>query len=441
MVSLLLFWESHMKHTKRLIYGLLTVAAALGGLSTAQAQADVPRRELSIGEALQLGQINIPQLVRARTEQKVVESKKEGAALWLSQNPYATVLLGSRKETTSDPVAAGVQYQVHIEQALEIAGQRWTRLAAVASQVEVAKAQTELAQVESRALLLSAYVQASFAEQRVAVARGREETADRLLGSARTRLELGATGELEVNLAQIELGRVRGERVQAEVLMSSRQTGLGILCGLPASTPLLLSTSHALPPVLEVAPLDDLYLLAETERADLQAIRRQEVALKSEEARLRREAVPSLILAFDYQRDLPGQTFLGGTVGLTLPMWNRNQGPLAQVHATEQQRQAEERLLRTRIRGEVALASRKLQLLRVQVQEFQQNVLPPAERNMELLRRGWQAGKFDLFRVITASRELTETRLRLLDLLEDLWVAAIELERAVGAPLLQGVPS
>jgi cobalt-zinc-cadmium efflux system outer membrane protein len=430
-----------MNHRKRLLYGLLTVAAALGDLSTAQAEGDVPRRELSVGEALQLGQTNIPQLVRARTEQRVVESKKEGAALWLSQNPYATVLLGSRKETTSDPVASGVQYQVHIEQALEIAGQRWTRLAAVASQVEVAKAQTELAQVESRALLLSAYVQAAFAEQRVAVARGREETADRLLGSARTRLELGATGELEVNLAQIELGRVRGERVQAEVVMSSRQTVLGILCGLPVSTPLVLSTSHAAPPVLDAAPLDDLYVLAETERADLLAIRRQEAALKSEEARLRREAVPSLLLAFDYQRDLPGQTFLGGTVGLTLPMWNRNQGPLAQVHATEHQRQAEERLLRTRIRGEVALASRKLQLLRVQVQEFQQNVLPPAERNMELLRRGWQAGKFDLFRVITASRELTETRLRLLDLLEDLWVAAIELERAVGAPLLQGVPS
>ena len=216
---------------------------------------------------------------------------------------------------------------------------------------------------------------------------------------------------------------------------------LGILCGLPVSPPLVLSTSHAAPPVLDAAPLDDLYVLAETERADLLAIRRQEAALKSEEARLRREAVPSLLLAFDYQRDLPGQTFLGGTVGLTLPMWNRNQGPLAQVHATEHQRQAEERLLRTRIRGEVALASRKLQLLRVQVQEFQQNVLPPAERNMELLRRGWQAGKFDLFRVITASRELTETRLRLLDLLEDLWVAAIELERAVGAPLLQGGPS
>ena len=128
-------------------------------------------------------------------------------------------------------------------------------------------------------------------------------------------------------------------------------------------------------------------------------------------------------------------------MGLSFPFWNRNQGPIAQMQATELQRQAEERLLLTRIRGEVMVAHLKLQLLRVQVKEFQKDVLPPAERNIELLRRGWQAGKFDLFRVITASRELTETRLRFLDLLEDLWIAAIELERSVGAPLLVGVPS
>ena len=205
----------------------------------------------------------------------------------------------------------------------------------------------------------------------------------------------------------------------------------------------LLTTSHTVPPLIETTyeGADSLYSLAEQVRSDLLVIRRQEVALDREESRLHREAIPSLLVAFDYQRDLPGQTFWGGTVGLSLPIWNRNQGPIAQVRASEQQRQAEERLLRTRIRGEVTLAHRKLQLLRKQVEEFQKEVLPPAERNIELLRRGWQAGKFDLFRVITASRELMEARLRHLDLLEELWVAAIELERAVGAPLLQGVPS
>jgi cobalt-zinc-cadmium efflux system outer membrane protein len=306
----------------------------------------------------------------------------------------------------------------------------------------VAQAQTALAQVESRAILLSAYVQASLADQRLVVARRREELADRLFGSAQARLELGATGELDVNLAQIEKGRVRGDLVQAEALLASRQTLLGILCGLAPSTNLILTSNHASPPEISGVheQLDALYSLAEKERADLLAIRRQQDALSSEIGRLRRDAIPNLIVALDYQRDLPGQDFWGGTLGLAFPFWNRNQGPIAQVRSSELQRQAEERLLLTRIRGEVALAHRKLQLLRVQVKDYQKDVLPPAERNIELLRRGWQAGKFDLFRVITASRELTDTRLRLLDLLEDLWLAAIELERSVGTPLLVGVP-
>ena len=431
-----------MRHFGILVLSLFAVSPGEWILS-AHAQESGVHRELSLDEALRLGADNIPQLVRARAEQKVVESRKEGAKLWLSQNPYASILLGRRKETTSDPAATGLQYQVHIEQALEIAGQRWARLAAVTSQIEVAKAQTELAQVESRALLLTAYVQASLADQRVAVARGREELAERLLGSAQARLDLGATGELDVNLAQVEKGRVRGDRVQAEVLLANRQVVLGILCGISPLPKLVLTSSHAAPPEIsaEHEQLAALYSLAESERADLLAVRRQQDALSNEINRLRREAIPNLVLSFDYQRDLPGQDFFGGTVGLSFPFWNRNQGPIAQMQATELQRQAEERLLLTRIRGEVMVAHLKLQLLRVQVKEFQKDVLPPAERNIELLRRGWQAGKFDLFRVITASRELTETRLRFLDLLEDLWIAAIELERSVGAPLLVGVPS
>lgn len=427
-----------MTQLRFLVSGLM--AALLFTPAASRAQTLSSTRALSIDEALRLGQGNIPQLVRARAEQQVVESRKAGAKLWLQQNPYATVMVGQRTETTSTPVAAGVQYQVHIEQALEIAGQRWTRLAVVASQTAAAKAQTALAQVESRALLWTTYMQASLSDERVRVARKREEIAEQLLRSAQARMELGATGGLEVNLAQVERGRVRGERTQAEVQLTNRHAALGILCGVTPGTPLLLTSSHMAPPQLATTDvsLPSLLAMAEAHRADLAAVRLQEQALAAEVSKLRREAVPNLVLSFDYQRDLPGQEFWGGTVGLTLPVWNRNQGPLAQVHAAELQRQAEERLLRTRIHGEVAAAQRKLVLLRSQVREFEQEVIPPAERSIELLRQGWQAGKFDLFRVITASRELAETRLRLLDLLEELWATAIETERVVGMPLLVG---
>ena len=128
----------------------------------------------------------------------------------------------------------------------------------------------------------------------------------------------------------------------------------------------------------------------------------------------------------DLQRDLPGQMFsVGPWVWQVLPIWNRNQGT-AGAGFCGRALQAEQRLLALRIDNEVTLSRRKLLLLRDTVVNYQRDILPPAEQNVELLRRGWQAGKFDLFRVITASRELAEAHIHFLSLQRDLWDAAIE---------------
>lgn len=406
-------------------------------------QDEAAAMSLSLSEALRLGEAHVPVLVRARAEQRNVASRRAGAALPLQQNPLFTFLGGYRRETTSDPVATGFQYQVHLEQQIEIAGQRQARLAAVAAALQAAQAGTEYARTLARALVHTAYIQAVLYGQRADVARRREEFAAQLLSSAMTRQQLGATGAIEVNLARIEAGQVARERTLAEVALAAALAELRILCGLPPGQPLRLSPNQAdpwdpptVPPVYQ--DLARLLSQADAHRADLLALRTQRRALSAERTRLRREAVPSPILAFDHQRDLPGQDFYGGTVGLTLPLWNRNQGPLSQVAAAELARQAEEDLLLTRIKGEVTLAHKRLLLLISQAQSYRQTVLPPAEENLGLLRRGWQAGKFDLFRVITASRELSETRLRYLELLGELWGAIIDLERSVGTPILTG---
>lgn len=425
----------------------LIAACGLGGLflcgagAPAKAEEAVPLH-LSLEEALRRGEQYVPALVRARNEALQADARRVGAALLLPQNPYASFLGGYRQESTSTPTATGFQYQFHLEQLIEIAGQRSTRIRAADAQRAVAMANTAYARSLTRALLQVAYVQGVLAEQRVLVQRNREEIGKRLLESAKVRFSLGAAGDIEVNLAEIEAGRVAAERVQAEVAREERLAELRILCGLPALQPMQLDSRRE-PPRLsrEHQAVEALVSLAELQRTDLQAVERQRGALRSERTRLIRETVPSPVLSIDLQRDLPGQEFYGGAVGLTLPLWNRNQGPLAQVAASEVAQKNEERLLRVRIRNEVALAHRKLALLRSQEEVFAQTVLPLAERNLELLRRGWQAGKFDLFRVITASRELAETRLRHLDLLDDLWKASIELERAVGVPILsQGGP-
>ncbi len=390
---------------------------------------------LALSRALSAG----PDLVRAHNELRSIEARRPGAALWFPSNPYASLMFGPRRERQSDGSTLGaLQLQAHIEQSFEIAGQRWTRLDAVAAASAAQRDQAEYARRSVEAAVKSVYVQCLFSAQRVQVAVEREAIARQLLDSARTRTQLGAAGELEPNLAEIEVGRVLGERRDIEVEREGRLAELRVLVNLPPTVPLaLVSHQLALQPALRPTELvlTELIERAYQTRADLRAIYKQKEALRAEDRRLLREIVPNPLVSFDWQKDLDGQEFIGGTVGLALPLWNRNQAGRSQVHAAERNRQAEQRLLLTRIAAEVGQTLITLQLRHSQVEAFTRDALPPAQRNVELLRRGWQAGKFDLFRVITALRELAEVRTRYLLMLEQLWLAAISLERAVGESL------
>lgn len=395
---------------------------------------------LSLEEALARAERYAPELVRARNELVSTLARRTGAALFLPSNPVVSMLVGQRREEQAGGGALyGIQHQLHIEQSFEVAGQRWTRLAAVAAAAAVQRDAVAYARLVSRALVKALYVQCVLVEQRLSVAQRREEVARQLLQSAQTRVQLGAGGAIEANLAQIEVGRVAGDRLEIATEREARLGELRILTGTPPTTPVRLITQtvgDGPPTIASELDVNQQIERALSLRSDLRAIHGQKTQLLSEQSRLRREITPNPFISFDYQQDLPGQIFLGGTVGLSLPFFNRNQGQLAQVAAAERVRQAEENLAVTKIRTEVAQSLRTLRLRQVQIESFARDALPPAEENVELLRRGWQAGKFDLFRVIAALRERTEVKTRYLMMLEELWLAAISLERASGAEII-----
>ncbi|HRI50178.1 MAG TPA: TolC family protein [Pseudomonadota bacterium] len=395
---------------------------------------------LSLEDALTRAERYAPELVRARNELLNTEARRTGAGLLLPSNPVVSVLVGSRREEQAGGGALyGIQHQLHIEQTLEVAGQRWTRLAAVAAAVAVQRDAVAYARLLSRAVVKALYVQCVLVEQRLAVAQRREDVARQLLQSAQTRVQLGAAGAIDVNLALIEAGRVAGDRLEIAAEQEARLGELRILTAVPPGTPLKLTAQQvggAPPAIVSELDVNQQIERALVQRSDLRAVHGQKAQLQAEQRRLRREITPNPFIAFDYQQDLPGQIFLGGTVGLTLPVFNRNQGPLAQLEAAKRVRQAEENLVVTRIRTEVAQALRILRLRQTQLELFAREALPPAEENVDLLRRGWQAGKFDLFRVIAALRERTEVKTRYLTMLEQLWLAAISLERASGTEII-----
>lgn len=370
---------------------------------------------------------------RAQGEAAAVAARQVGAAQWLPANPVASFAAGPRHERGDGTLASGTQMSGHLEQTLEVAGQRGTRRAEVAHQTDAASWRTATARAETRAQARAAYVGAQLADAGVKAARQRDELVQQLVDSVRARVESGAASEVDLDLARIERGRAVRDRVDAELALAAAFAQLRLLIALPAGAPIQLGTPLGPPP----SGPDDvatLLAIAAERRPELRFLQSARRASDAAIVRLRREAVPNPTVFADVERDLPGQTFVGAGVAVPLPIWRRNQGELALARA-ERDRLTEEQTLAAReIAAEVERAQRGVSLHGELVKSIAGEMLPAAESAADLVTQGWRAGKFDLFRVIQASREAAEARRSYLQALGALWTAAISLDRAVGLP-------
>jgi outer membrane protein TolC len=69
---------------------------------------------------------------------------------------------------------------------------------------------------------------------------------------------------------------------------------------------------------------------------------------------------------------------------------------------------------------------------RAELDVLEKTTVPAVERTMELVEVGWHAGRFDIFRVTAAARDVARVRAARLDALEGAWLARIALDRAAG---------
>ena len=372
-------------------------------------------------------------LVRlARAERSVVAARDVGARIAVPANPVIALGAGPRREESAGTRREGVQYAVHIEQTLEVANQSGARGSEVARAVDVASWREELALTETRARVRAVYIGALLATAQVQSARSREELAQQLVDGVQTRVTSGAASNVDLELARLEHGRAVRDRNLAELAVAVALADLRLLLAMRPGSAVELTS-----PLLSPEPpkaLETLLGRAHERRAELRVLEASQVTLDATVVRLRREALPNPTLFLDLQRDLPGQIYVGGGIALPLPTWRRNQGELAVTRAEHRRLTEEGDVVMREIDAEVERAYRAV-LARAQVATVvSSEVLPAAESGVDLVTQGWRAGKFDLFRVIQASREASDARRSQLETLGALWEASIAIDRATGTP-------
>jgi cobalt-zinc-cadmium efflux system outer membrane protein len=387
---------------------------------------------LSLDDALRIGEQRSPLVRRARAATGVVAAGTVGASLIVPANPFAALLIGRREESSGGVRRHGLEYVAHLEQTIEVAGQRQARLAVVEKARDVAGLREKLALSQGRARIRAAYIGSLIGKVRAEAARGQEELVNRVRDAVGHRVRSGAASEIDLRLADAEAGRLGRQRLAAELAATESLAVLAAELGLPPEAQPVLSTKLGEPEV-RLPPLRELLRAADSHRADLRALGAADAQLDSELVLLRREAVPNPTLMLEVERDLPGQLFVGGGVSLPLPFWRRRQGERAVVHA-ERQRLAEERALTSREAAlEVERAYRRVIAGHDQAAILERTVVPATNATVDLLTEGWKAGKFDLFRVLQATRDAADARRLELDVLEAFWRAVIDLDRATGA--------
>jgi cobalt-zinc-cadmium efflux system outer membrane protein len=271
--------------------------------------------------------------------------------------------------------------------------------------------------------------------------------AQRLVGD---RVREGAAPALEENLLLVEVNRLDAGRQMLESRVTVMTLQLKALAGMEPDAPLTLrgELAGASPTVSRAEAVAQ----ALTGRPDLEMARADaamtRAKIRKEEAEGRWDASVSV----GYQRQDFGFSglrgvasngslqpiqdvfhYFGGSVSITLPVRNRNQGNVAAAVAETRAAERRQEFMVLVIRQEVDAAFTQLDAARRALALYEHGVRDVARRNLEVVRRTWELGRGTLLDVIIEQRRLIEIENGYTDALKQVFDATVEIERAVGA--------
>lgn len=150
-------------------------------------------------------------------------------------------------------------------------------------------------------------------------------------------------------------------------------------------------------------------------------------------AQVRREEVqpvPDLQVMGNVWNDSirPPSMMYGLSIGVTLPVFDRNQGNITAAVGELRAAQSEVNRLELTLRDRLAETYQRYQAARNQVQTYRESILPTAEENLSLTLKAYEEGELDFLRVLTARRDLFQANIDYVNSLTELQISRIEIE-------------
>jgi cobalt-zinc-cadmium efflux system outer membrane protein len=359
------------------------------------------------------------------------EAEAEAAMMTAGVRPNPTL---SATPGIPGPYLFGIELGVPIE----TAGKRGIRVAEARSLLDVARFSVAETTWKTYTGIRAALLNHLIAVRQLELFRQEEQLLTQRVNLLETRLEVGEIPRPEVDSARIALANIQIQLRGGEGRVSETRAALAGAIGVPLSG--LDGAEFAWPGLDQLPPGQSLSAGAIQRDAILNRldVRRALANYAAAESALRLEIAkqyPDLQIGPGYQYEEKNNFFTVG-FSLTLPIFNRNQGPIAEADARRKAAGAEFTAVQAQVISESEAALARYRASLQQFFQADQSLRQIQSQREAMSRRSLQLGETDQLALSGVSLEGAAADKSRLDALSQAQAALGELENALQRPLL-----
>ncbi len=321
-----------------------------------------------------------------------------------------------------------------IQQLFEMAGKRGYRIESAAYGTQSAEANFEDAIRQLTFTVKDAYYRVQLAQRRLALAEENRDRFTRILEVNTIRFKKGYIAEVDLIRIRLQVVDFQSQIIQAIQDGNGARADLRVLLGLSPSAEALLTTE------LDYHPIEP----------DIVALRRQALDTRPD-IRMRRFAqsqrmadlrlakayrIPDVTAGAGYavqgRQGPDNQQQLGFSLGIPLPLFNRNQGGIAQAEVSIQMAEADLQKTVVQVENQVEIAYRNLLESRRLVETYRGGVLEDARLTLTIVEKAYERGGATIIDLLDAARTSRTIQQNYIETLFNYQRNVFLLESAVG---------
>ena len=338
-------------------------------------------------------------------------------------------ITGGAATAREAPRDSALEYGVGLVQPIELGAKRRARQAAAEALLPVAQREEDVFRATLRGDVTKAYHTILYHVRALELAGAALRTEREIGQIVARRVEGGEAPEIDQVKQRVEMLKASGAVRSRERQLASARAVLNALCGraLPPGFRLQDALESPLaPPDLEQAR--QIALGRHPTLRRLEAVLRQKERIVEQE---RKAWYPDVKPGLSVGRAMDADS-VGVSLGVELPLWNRNQGRIAATEADLAEARAEMERARLEVLTGLDTAAQACEGAREQLSAFRGGLRSAAAEALRIETFLYQEGEVDFLHLQDARRTARQTEVEYLQALYDAQIARAEFERAVG---------